>query len=74
MIILKILFRSIFLLIAAEPVIDLFQKLRFLVKQYKKEETESVTRQLRNKVITYSIGILICFIIYCVIVATFVDW
>jgi hypothetical protein len=74
MIILKILFRSIFLLIAAEPVIDLFQKLRFLVKQYKNEETESVKRQLRNKVITYSIGILICFIIYCVIVATFVDW
>ena len=73
MIILKILFKSAFLLIAAEPVIDVFQKLRLLVKQYNSEETEGAKKELRNKVVTYCIGFLICFIVYCVIVADFVD-
>lgn len=73
MIILKILFKSAFLLIAAEPLIDVFQKLRLLVKQYNSEETEGAKKELRNKVVTYSIGFLICFIVYCVIVADFVD-
>lgn len=74
MIILKILFRSIFLLIAAEPVIDVFKRLRVLIKQYSSEDTVSVKKELRNKVVTYCIGFLICFIVYCFIVATFVDW
>lgn len=73
MIILKILFRSIFLLIAAEPVIDVFQKLRLLFKHYRSEELEGVKKELRNKLVTYSIGFSICFIVYSVIVATFVD-
>ena len=70
--IIKIVLRSVFLIIAAEPSIDVFKRLRLLCVQFRKTEEKSERKELINKILFHSIGLLFIFAVYCLVVAVFI--
>ena len=64
----KVLFKSIFLLLIAEPTIDVFKMLKRVFAQYRNCDDENERKTLKKKVITHGLGFLLIFAIYCLLV------
>ena len=72
--ILKVLFKSIFLLLLSEPTIDVFKTLKREFAQYRVCDDENEKKSLKKKVISHGLGFLLMFAIYCVLVINLMDW
>lgn len=63
---------SLFLLIAAEPVVMTFKGLVRHIRSYRKKEEDAQRTALRKQIAAYGVGVAVLFAIYVFIVAIFV--
>lgn len=67
---LSVLFKALFLMVAAEPGIDTFKSMVRLYRQYKNKKISNVKQVVRQMAIS-GIGLLVIFAIYVFIVQAF---
>jgi hypothetical protein len=71
--VLKVLFKSIFLLLISEPTIDVFKKLKQVFIQYQDVDDGTEKKMLKKKVISHALAFLFVFAVYCVLVINFLE-